>query len=118
MIKLREYSLSLVNSLKKTVLNTKGMLRNHKLAKSISDVSWSAFVTKLEYKATWYGKTIMKVSKWFQSSQICSDCGHQDGKKSLAIREWTCPICHQHHDRDLNASKNILAEVLRTLALA
>ncbi len=99
-------------------LNTKGMLRNRKLAKSISDVSWSAFVTKLEYKATWYGKTIMKVSKWFPSSQICSDCGHQDGKKSLAIREWTCPICHQHHDRDLIASKNILAEGLRILSLA
>ncbi|KQL33564.1 transposase [Bacillus sp. FJAT-25509] len=99
-------------------LNTKGMLRNHKLAKSISDVSWSAFVSKLEYKATWYGKTIMKVSKWFPSSQICSDCGHQDCKKSLAIREWTCPICRQHHDRDLNASKNILAEGLRILSLA
>ncbi|MEH7455195.1 IS200/IS605 family element RNA-guided endonuclease TnpB [Gottfriedia acidiceleris] len=99
-------------------LNTKGMLRNHKLAKSISDVSWSAFVTKLEYKATWYGKTIVKVSNWFPSSQICSDCGHQDCKKSLEIREWTCPICHQHHDRDLNASKNILAEGLRILSLA
>jgi len=94
------------------------MLRNHKLAKSISDVSWSAFVSKLEYKATWYGKTIMKVSKWFPSSQIGSDCGHQDCKKSLANREWTCPICHQHHDQDLNASKNILAEGLRALALA
>ncbi|PGM52097.1 IS200/IS605 family element RNA-guided endonuclease TnpB [Bacillus sp. AFS053548] len=99
-------------------LNTKGMLRNRKLAKSISDVSWSAFVTKLEYKATWYGKTIMKVSNWFPSSQICSDCGHQDGKKPLEIREWTCPFCHEHHDRDINASKNILAEGLRTLALA
>lgn len=99
-------------------LNTKGMLRNRKLAKSISDVSWSAFVTKLEYKATWYGKTIMKVSNWFPSSQICSECGHQDGKKPLEIREWTCPICHQHHDRDINASKNILAEGLRALALA
>ncbi|MGG2025780.1 IS200/IS605 family element RNA-guided endonuclease TnpB [Gottfriedia sp. S16(2024)] len=99
-------------------LNTKGMLRNRILAKSISDVSWSAFVTKLEYKATWYGKTIMKVSNWFPSSQICSDCGHQDGKKPLEIREWTCPFCHEHHDRDLNASKNILAEGLRTLALA
>ncbi|WP_130860921.1 IS200/IS605 family element RNA-guided endonuclease TnpB [Gracilibacillus phocaeensis] len=99
-------------------LNTKGMLRNHKLAKAISDVSWSAFVSKLEYKAKWYGKTIVKISRWFPSSQICSDCGHQDGKKSLEIREWTCPICHEHHDRDVNASKNILAEGLRTLVLA
>jgi len=98
-------------------LNAKGMLRNHKLAKSISDVSWSAFVSKLEYKATWYGKTIVKVSRWFPSSQICSDCGHHDGKKSLKIRDWTCPICHANHDRDINASKNILAEGLRTLAL-
>jgi putative transposase len=97
-------------------LNTKGMLRNHKLAKSISDVSWSAFVSKLEYKATWYGKTIVKVSRWFPSSQICSDCGHHDGKKSLEIRDWTCSICHANHDRDINASKNILAEGLRTLA--
>lgn len=99
-------------------LNTKGMLRNHKLARSISDVSWSAFVTKLEYKATWYGKSIIKVSKWFPSSQICSDCGHQSGKKPLEIRSWTCPICHEHHDRDINASKNILAEGLRIVALA
>ncbi len=98
-------------------LNTKGMLRNHKLAKSISDVSWSSFVSKLEYKATWYGKTIVKVSRWFPSSQICSDCGHHDGKKSLKIRDWTCPNCHANHDRDINASKNILAEGLRTLAL-
>ncbi|MEQ6353458.1 IS200/IS605 family element RNA-guided endonuclease TnpB [Lysinibacillus sp. M3] len=97
-------------------LNAKGMLRNHKLAKSISDVSWSAFVSKLEYKVTWYGKTIVKVSRWFPSSQICSDCGHHDGKKSLKIRDWTCPICHANHDRDINASKNILAEGLRTLA--
>jgi putative transposase len=99
-------------------LNTKGMLRNHKLAKSISDVSWSAFVTKLEYKAKWYGKTIVKISRWFPSSQICSHCGHQGGKKSLKIRDWRCPVCHEHHDRDINASKNILAEGLRTLVLA
>ena len=85
-------------------LNTKGMLRNHKLAKSISDVSWSSFVSKLQYKADWYGREIIKVDRWFPSSQICSKCGHKDGKKSLEIREWTCPICHTHHDRDINAS--------------
>ncbi|MBU5363756.1 IS200/IS605 family element transposase accessory protein TnpB [Enterococcus raffinosus] len=99
-------------------LNTKGMLRNHKLAKSISDVSWSSFVTKLHYKADWYGREIIKVDKWFPSSQICSECGHKDGKKSLEIREWTCPICHTHHDRDINASINILTESLRIQSLA
>lgn len=94
-------------------LNTKGMLRNHKLAKSISDVSWSSFVTKLQYKADWYGREIIKIDKWFPSSQICSECGHKDGKKPLDIREWTCPICHAHHDRDINASINIQTEGLR-----
>lgn len=89
------------------------MLRNHKLAKSISDVSWSSFVNKLQYKADWYGREIIKVDQWFPSSQICSGCGHKDGKKSLDIREWTCPLCSAHHDRDINASLNILGEGLR-----
>ena len=94
-------------------LNTKGLLHNHKLAKSIADVSWASFVNKLEYKAKWYGKEIIKVDRLYPSSQICSVCGNRDGKKTLDIREWICPVCHTHHDRDINASKNILAEGLR-----
>ena len=95
-------------------LNTKGMLRNHKLAKSISDVSWSMFVSKLQYKADWYGKQVVKIDKWYPSSQICSSCGVKSGKKTLDIRNWTCE-CGAEHDRDINASKNIKNEGLRQI---
>ena len=96
-------------------LHIKGMLKNHKLAKAISDVSWSAFVQKLMYKAKWYGREIVKVSRFYPSSQICHTCGERDGKKSLDIREWTCPSCDTVLDRDMNASRNILAEGRRSL---
>ncbi len=93
------------------------MMRNHKLAKSISDVSWTSLVSKLQYKAAWYGKEVIRIGRWFPSSQICSECGHKDGKKPLHVREWTCPVCHSQHDRDVNAAKNILAEGLRIRTL-
>ena len=88
-------------------------MKNHRLAKSIGDVSWSEFVRMIEYKAEWYEKQVSKISRWYPSSQLCSDCGHNSGKKSLFIREWTCPNCGSYHDRDINASINILTEGMR-----
>ncbi|WP_148113917.1 RNA-guided endonuclease TnpB family protein, partial [Candidatus Kurthia intestinigallinarum] len=96
-------------------LNTKGMMKNHKLAKAISDVSWSEFVTKLKYKAKWFGRKIVEIDRFYPSSQICHTCGHRDGKKPLDIRVWTCSSCGTTLDRDINASKNILIEGLRLL---
>ena len=97
-------------------LRSKNLMKNHHLARAIGDASWSEFMRMLEYKAEWYGKKIVTISRWFPSSQICSNCKMNSGKKPLRIREWTCEKCGAHHDRDLNASINILNEGLRMLA--
>ncbi len=88
-------------------LNVKGMQKNHCLAQSISDAGWSSFVTKLEYKAEWYGKIILRIGQFEPSSKICNVCGYHNGNLTLKDREWICPDCKTKHDRDINAAINI-----------
>lgn len=98
-------------------LLVKNMVLNRKLAKAISEVSWAEFRNMLEYKAKWYGKELVVVARNFPSSQLCSECGYQNkAVKNLTVREWKCPECHAHQDRDINASINLKQEALRILA--
>ena len=90
-------------------LNVKGIVKNHRLAKSVTDASWGTFVNMLTYKAEWNDKKIVKIDRFFPSSQTCSVCGYVNKEtKDLSVREWECPVCHAHHDRDVNAAINIL----------
>ena len=98
-------------------LSSKEVQQNRQLAKSVSDVSWYEFGRQLEYKSNWKRRVFHKIDKWFPSSQICSNCGYNDGKHTLDIREWTCPNCGKLLDRDINASINILHEGIRELGL-
>jgi len=90
-------------------LSVKNLVKNHKLALSISDAAWGEAIRQLEYKCAWYGRTFVKIDRWFPSSKRCSNCGYIIDKLPLNIREWDCPKCSVHHDRDENAGKNILA---------
>ena len=88
-------------------LKIQNLMKNRKLSKSIADVGWSIFINMISYKAERYGKELIQIDQWYPSSQICSHCHHNDGKKALSIREWTCTYCHTNHDRDINAAINI-----------
>lgn len=87
----------------------KNMVKNHKLAQSISDASWGELTRQLTYKCEWYGRELIKIDRWFPSSKRCGNCGHIVNKMPLNIRQWDCPKCGVNHDRDINAAHNILA---------
>jgi putative transposase len=90
-------------------LAVKNMMKNRFLSAAIADASWSELVRQLEYKCQWYGRTLVKIDRWFPSSKRCGHCGHVVDKLPLDVREWDCPECGTHHDRDINAANNILA---------
>ena len=88
-------------------LNVKGMVKNPHLAQAISDSAWSSFITRLEYKAEWFGKTVLRIGRFEPSSKLCSICGYHNKELQLKDREWECPDCKTKHDRDINAAINI-----------
>lgn len=93
-------------------LNVRGMTKNHSLAKAITNVSFGEFNRQIEYKAQMYGKQIYRVDRFFPSSKACSVCGCIQEKMPLNVREWTCPECRAHHDRDINSAINLLRQAM------
>ena len=96
-------------------LNVKGLLKNSNLAKHITDASWRRFISYLEYKAKLYGRKLIKVSPFYPSSKLCSKCGYKNENLKLSDRKWKCPNCGEEHDRDYNATLNLLKEGLKIL---
>lgn len=117
---LHKVSTRLVNENQVIAIETlavSNMQKNHNLAKSIADASWSEFVRQLEYKSRWYGRTLVGIDRWYPSSKLCSDCMHTVSKMPLNVRKWVCPECGSIHDRDINAARNVLAAGLAVSAL-
>jgi putative transposase len=97
-------------------LTVRNMIKNHSLARAISDTAWHQLRSMLEYKCDWYGRNLIVVDRWYPSSKLCSTCGHRMGAMPLNIRSWVCPNCGAAHDRDVNAARNILAAGLAVTA--
>ena len=115
---LHQVSTKLINDNQVIVLEdlaVKNMVKNHKLAQAISDVSWGSLVSMLKYKAMWYNRQVIQIDRFYPSSKTCSNCYHLMSSMDLSIREWVCPSCGTHHDRDVNAAKNILRQGLNIM---
>jgi putative transposase len=97
-------------------LSVKNLLKNHRLAKAIADVGWGELIRQLQYKAAWYGRSVVAIDKRYPSSKRCYDCGHVLESLSLDVRSWSCPACGVSHDRDINAALNIKAAGLAVFA--
>ena len=116
---LHQVSSKLINDNQVIVLEdlaVKNMMKNHKLAQAISDVSWGSLVSMLKYKAAWYNRNVVQIDRWYPSSKTCSSCFHLIPTMNLSIREWVCPSCGEQHDRDVNAAKNILRQGLNIMS--
>ncbi len=116
---LHQISSKLINDNQVIVLEdlaVKNMIKNHKLAQAIADVSWGSLVSMLKYKAKWHNRQVIQIDRFYPSSKTCSHCNHLMSSMDLSVREWDCPSCGTHHDRDINAAKNILRQGLNIMS--